>query len=110
MEEEKKKKRNKKKKSKQNNHTNNNKASEDDVSVGAATNNNSNGQNHGNVNDNQVIEVSSNGDVVDAEDFNGHYDKPNGAAPHSVRAQFFFSFLFLNFKTNLCARARLSND
>eukprot|EP00258_Populus_trichocarpa_P042464 XP_024458483.1 protein hook homolog isoform X7 [Populus trichocarpa] len=83
MEEEKKKKRNKKKKSKQNNHTNNNKASEDDVSVGAATNNNSNGQNHGNVNDNQVIEVSSNGDVVDAEDFNGHYDKPNGAAPHS---------------------------
>ncbi|KAL9362052.1 hypothetical protein Peur_044837 [Populus x canadensis] len=76
MEEEKKKKRNKKKKSKQNNHTNNNKASEDDVSVGAATNNNSNGQN-------QVIEVSSNGDVVDAEDFNGHYDKPNGAAPHS---------------------------
>ncbi|KAI9392554.1 hypothetical protein POPTR_006G110400v4 [Populus trichocarpa] len=83
MEEEKKKKRNKKKKSKQNNHTNNNKASEDDVSVAAATNNNSNGQNHDNVNDNQVIEVSSNGDVVDAEDFNGHYDKPNGAAPHS---------------------------
>ncbi|KAL9398951.1 hypothetical protein Peur_007912 [Populus x canadensis] len=76
MEEEKKKKRNKKKKSKQNNHTNNNKASEDDVSVGAATNNNSNGQN-------QVIEVSSNGDVVDAEDFNGHDDKPNGAASHS---------------------------
>uniref|UniRef100_A0A3N7F991 Uncharacterized protein n=1 Tax=Populus trichocarpa TaxID=3694 RepID=A0A3N7F991_POPTR len=87
MEEEKKKKRNKKKKSKQNNHTNNNKASEDDVSVGAATNNNSNGQNHGNVNDNQVIEVSSNGDVVDAEDFNGHYDKPNGAAPHSAALQ-----------------------
>ncbi|KAJ6922671.1 protein hook [Populus alba x Populus x berolinensis] len=83
MEEEKKKKRNKKKKSKQNNHTNNNKAPEDDVSVGAATNNNSNGQNHGNVNDNQVIEVSSNGDVVDAEDFNGHYDKPKGTAPHS---------------------------
>uniref|UniRef100_A0A6M2F4N5 Uncharacterized protein n=1 Tax=Populus davidiana TaxID=266767 RepID=A0A6M2F4N5_9ROSI len=83
MEEEKKKKRNKKKKSKQNNHTNNNKASEDDVSVGAATNNNSNGQNHGNVHDNQVIEVSSNGDVVDVEDFNGHYDKPKGAAPHS---------------------------
>ena len=103
MEEEKKKKRNKKKKSKQNNHTNNNKASEDDVSVGAATNNNSNGQN-------EVIEVSSNGDVVDAEDFNGHYDKPNGAAPHSVRAQFFFSFFCKNFKTNLCARARLSND
>ncbi|KAG6769662.1 hypothetical protein POTOM_025318 [Populus tomentosa] len=83
MEEEKKKKRNKKKKCKQNNQTNNNKASEDDVSVGAATNNNSNGQNHGNVHDNQVIEVSSNGDVVDAEDFNGHYDKPKGAAPHS---------------------------
>ncbi|KAI9392555.1 hypothetical protein POPTR_006G110400v4 [Populus trichocarpa] len=87
MEEEKKKKRNKKKKSKQNNHTNNNKASEDDVSVAAATNNNSNGQNHDNVNDNQVIEVSSNGDVVDAEDFNGHYDKPNGAAPHSAALQ-----------------------
>ncbi|XP_061966541.1 uncharacterized protein LOC133690311 isoform X4 [Populus nigra] len=80
MEEEKKKKRNKKKKSKQNNHTNNNKASEDDVSVGAATNNNSNGQN-------QVIEVSSNGDVVDAEDFNGHDDKPNGAASHSAALQ-----------------------
>nr|TKS13291.1 hypothetical protein D5086_0000056040 [Populus alba] len=87
MEEEKKKKRNKKKKSKQNNHTNNNKAPEDDVSVGAATNNNSNGQNHGNVNDNQVIEVSSNGDVVDAEDFNGHYDKPKGTAPHSTALQ-----------------------
>ncbi|KAL3585852.1 hypothetical protein D5086_012719 [Populus alba] len=28
-------------------------------------------------------EVSSNGDVVDAEDFNGHYDKPKGTAPHS---------------------------
>ncbi|XP_011018972.1 PREDICTED: protein hook homolog isoform X4 [Populus euphratica] len=68
MDEGKKKKRNKKKKSKQNNHTNNN---------------NINGQNHGSVNDNQFIEVSSNGDVVDAEDFNGHYDKPKGAAPRS---------------------------
>ncbi|XP_011018970.1 PREDICTED: rho-associated protein kinase 2 isoform X2 [Populus euphratica] len=72
MDEGKKKKRNKKKKSKQNNHTNNN---------------NINGQNHGSVNDNQFIEVSSNGDVVDAEDFNGHYDKPKGAAPRSTALQ-----------------------
>ncbi|KAG6744403.1 hypothetical protein POTOM_053123 [Populus tomentosa] len=39
--------------------------------------------NHGNENDNQVIEVSSNGDAVDVEDFNTHNDKPNGVAPQS---------------------------
>jgi len=87
MEEDKKKKRNKKKKNRQNNHgnsnSNSNQAAEDDVSVDHHNNNN-NGQNHGNENDNQVIEVSSNGDAVDVEDFNTHKDKPNGVAPQSV--------------------------
>ncbi|XP_034912292.1 uncharacterized protein [Populus alba] len=87
MEEEKKKKRNKKKKNKQNNHanSNSNQAAEDDVPVDHHhnNNNNNNGQNHGNENDNQVIEVSSNGDPVDVEDFNTHNDKPNGVAPQS---------------------------
>ncbi|KAJ6871722.1 hypothetical protein NC652_037165 [Populus alba x Populus x berolinensis] len=88
MEEEKKKKRNKKRK------TNRTimviviviKQAEDDVPVDHHhnnNNNNNNGQNHGNENDNQVLEVSSNGDPVDVEDFNTHNDKPNGVAPQS---------------------------
>ncbi|XP_011001665.1 PREDICTED: uncharacterized protein PFB0145c-like isoform X6 [Populus euphratica] len=85
MEEEKKKKRNKKKKNKQNYHgnSNSNQAAEDDVSAHHHNNNNNNGQNHGNENDNQVIEASSNGDAVDVGDFNTHNDKPNGVAPQS---------------------------
>jgi hypothetical protein len=63
------------------------------VSVDHHNNNNNNGQNHGNENDNQVIEVSSNGDAVDVEDFNTHNDKPNGVAPQSV-SFFLIQFLF----------------
>ncbi|CAK7343518.1 unnamed protein product [Dovyalis caffra] len=90
MEEGNKKKRNKKKKNKQNNN-NNNKATEDDVSVGVNNSNNSsnnnnntdntNGQNYGD--DNQVIEVASNGDAAVAEDFSRHNDMLIGAASNS---------------------------
>ena len=107
MEEEKKKKRNKKKKNKQNNHgnsnSNSNQAAEDDMPVDHHhnNNNNNNGQNHGTENDNQVIEVSSNGDTVDVEDFNTHNDKPNGGAPQSVSV--FFNPIFIVF---LCCLTR----